>query len=143
MVTHTPIRNLSRGDEPDLKGHELGQGEPLGGADGGEIHQVQRNGDDVAHDHTDEDGAQLGDATGEVGQGDDHHQGDESHQPSLGGAKRRGARPAGHVLGRGGGEGEADGENHGTSDQGREEGPNPLDENAEDDGHTAADDLST
>lgn len=136
-------RDTGGGYELDLKGHDLGQGEPGGGADAGQIHDTQEVGQDIAHDHTKEDGAQLEDALGEVGQDDHHRQGDQSHHPAADVAEPLGARAAGHVLHSGGIEGQADGEDDGAGDQGREQGTNPLDENTEDDGNDAAYDLST
>ena len=118
------------------------QGEPCGVAHGGEVHDSRDKGRDVAHNHAEEQGAQLPHALGEVLEDNDHREGDEGHNPAPGAAEPlAGGIAAGHIPHGGGVEGKADGKDDRAGDQRGEELADGLDENTEEDCHKAADEL--
>ncbi len=127
------------GNELDFKGHDGGQGNPGGSAYAGQVHDSHKEGGNIAHNHSEQQGAQLPDALGEIIQVDDHREGQQSHRPAAQAAEP-GAESiaASHVAHSGGIQGQTDGENHGACHQGREEHPDFLDEDAEENGHKAA-----
>ena len=128
-----------RGDKLDLKGHNGGQGHPGGTADAGQIHNAHEEGGDVAHDHAEQQSAQLPDALGEVVQVNHHCKGQQSNTPAAHTAEP-GAEgvAAGHIPHGGGIQGKTDGENHGAGYQRGEEHPDFLDKDAEENGHKTA-----
>ena len=122
--------------------HGSGQVEPASSTNFSEGYHAHRVSDDVADDHTEEDGAELEDTLAEVAQNGNNEQGQNGDEPVLGRTETFGARTACHVLDCGGIERQADGKDNGTGDEGREENADLLDKDAEQDGDDTADDLS-
>ena len=115
--------------------------EPARGGHGGEVHHTQAQGHHIAHDHAPQDSSQLQNPLAEVLEDHHHRQGGQGHGPVLQSAEALAPRAARHVAHRRGVQGQADGEDDRAGDEGREQLPDLLDENAEQDGHATAHDL--
>ena len=115
--------------EPARRGHR------------GEVHHPQAQGHHIAHNHAPQDGPQLQYPLAEVLEKHHHRQGDQRHRPVLQPAEVLAARAPRHVPHRRGIEGQADGEDDGAGDEGREQLSDLLDENSKQDGHAAAHNL--
>ena len=143
--------NAGRRLKGDAEGQHFRQGKPGSLPHLIKAHHTEKRRQDIADDHTQQNGGQLADAFALLVQHHDRDQGYHSHQPVLPGTVdhglgqtrrrdglRRVAGASGHIVDGRGVEGQTDGKDHCTGDDRREQDADFVHHQANDQGHDAA-----